>query len=213
MRFSRRRLLACFGLVSLFLSTASATVDFNGCPTQGDARRAWVKALDRLKNRDSAPAPAQFNRAATLPAMLQPGDDRGRWKAKDAAEMVGYVWDVKPGGIESCNCHAKAVDDRDTHIELVLNPMAGAAAKRFIVEVTPRWRAAMAAKGVDWRTRALRDHFKGRWVRVQGWLLLDSEHLNAAENTAPGRPRNWRATAWEVHPVTAIDVVAQPPRP
>jgi hypothetical protein len=30
----------------------------------------------------------------------------------------------------------------------------------------------MKAQGIDWRTRALNDHFKGRWVKVQGWLLL-----------------------------------------
>jgi hypothetical protein len=140
--------------------------------------------------------------------MLQPGDDRSRWKVKDGAAIVGYVWDVKPGGVESCNCHAKATDDRDTHIELVLDPMAGnAATSRVIVEVIPRWRSSMSAKGINWKTGALRDRYKGRWVRVQGWLLLDSQHINASENTAPGRPRNWRATAWEIHPVTAIEVV------
>lgn len=32
---------------------------------------------------------------------------------EDGAEMAGYVWDVKPRGVETCNCHAKAVDDRD----------------------------------------------------------------------------------------------------
>jgi hypothetical protein len=48
-------------------------------------------------------------------------NDVGRWKVKYGAEIVGYVQDVKPGRIESVNCHAGR--DRDTHIELVLNPM------------------------------------------------------------------------------------------
>jgi hypothetical protein len=189
----------------------TAQQNFNGCPPEGDARSLAVKALDRLKNRDTAPTPDQINNAVTLAALLQPGDDRGRWKVRDGAEIVGYVWDVKPGGIESCNCHATDVDKRDTHIELVLDPMAGnAETNRFIVEVTPRWRAMLKAQGIDWRTRALSDHFKGRWVKVQGWLLLDAEHLGEAENTAPGRFGNWRATAWEVHPVTKIEVVQRP---
>jgi hypothetical protein len=31
---------------------------------------------------------------------------------------------------------------------------------------------------------------------------------NGTENTAPGRERNWRATAWEIHPITSIEVGA-----
>lgn len=77
----------------------------------------------------------------------------------------------------------------------------------MIVEVTPRWLAIMTAKGVDWSTRTLRDRVLGRWVKVTGWMLFDVEHRKQAENTAPGRPRNWRATAWEIHPITAIKVV------
>jgi hypothetical protein len=41
--------------------------------------------------------------------------------------------------------------------------MAGSPARRVIVEVTPRWRAIMAAaQGADWSTRALRDRLLGR---------------------------------------------------
>ncbi len=198
-------------LAAAFLCESAGAGIFNNCPSEGDARTAAVRALNLLKNRETTPLPDQFNKAVTLAALLHPGDDRGRWKARDGAEIVGYVWDVKPGGIESCNCHARDLPDRDTHIELVLDPMSGSAAtKRMIVEVIPRTRAKMAAQHIDWSTRALRDRFQGRWVKVQGWLLLDTEHMDEAENTAPGRPRNWRATAWEIHPVTSIETVARP---
>jgi hypothetical protein len=43
-------------------------------------------------------------------------------------------------------------------------------------------------------------------------MLFDVEHQNASENTAPGRERNWRATAWEIHPITSIEVVQRPAR-
>ena len=122
---------------------------------------------------------------------------------------MGYVQDVKPGGIETTNCHARDVRYRDTHISLVLDPMK-AGALPVIVEVTPRWRAMMAARGVDWSTATLRRQFLGRWVRVSGWLLFDAEHANAATNTAPGHPHDWRATAWEVHPITGLLVVSRP---
>lgn len=191
------------------LSPASLQT-FQGCGMGGDAKSLAVKALDRLKNRYTAPGPNEINFAVTLPAILAPGNDIGRWKVRYGAEIVGYVHDVKPGGIESVNCHARDVGDRDTHIELVLNPTDSSATRRIIVEVTPRWRAIMAARGVDWSTRVLREHFLGRWVRVRGWMLFDAEHESESENTAPGRPRNWRATAWEIHLVTSVEVVPRP---
>jgi hypothetical protein len=180
---------------------------FHGCPMKGDARGQAVQVLNRLKNRYAAPTPIQIDPRITLAAILAPGDDVGRWKAKEGATITGYVYDVRPGGIETVNCHARDGADRDTHIDLVLDPMHSEATRRMIVEVTPRWRAIMATRGVDWSTRALRDRLLGRWVRVTGWMLFDSEHENLSENTAPGGPRDWRATAWEIHPITAIEVV------
>jgi hypothetical protein len=189
----------------------AASLDtYNGCPMEGNAQSAGVRALNRFKNRYTAPNPDQINPAITLAAIVAPGNDIGRWKVKAGATITGYVMDVKPGGIETVNCHAKDWAYRDTHIELVLDPMASTATKRVIVEVTPRWRDIMSGNSVDWSTQALRDKFLGRWVKVTGWMLFDVEHGSEAENTAPGRPRNWRATAWEVHPVTAIEVVQRP---
>lgn len=184
---------------------------YNGCGMEGDARSPGVRALNRLKNRVTAPTPAEINPKVTLAAMLAPGNDIGRWKVRYGATITGYVEDVKVGGIETVNCHARDPQHRDTHIELVLAPMDSGAVQRVIVEVTPRWRAMMVEKGVNWSTRAIRDRFLGRWVKVTGWMLFDVEHKNESENTAPGRPRNWRATAWEIHPVTNIEVVSRPP--
>src|SRR5215469_7367437 len=182
---------------------------FNGCGMEGDARSPAVRALDRLKNRYTAPSPADMDSAITLRAILAPGNDISRWKVKEGAEIIGYVSDVKRGSIEATNCYARDDADRDTHIELVLDPMHGGSTLPMIVEVTPRWRYLMSQRGMDWSTRALRDRFLGRWIKVRGWMLLDSEHKEESENTAPVRPGNWRATAWEIHPVTSIDVVSR----
>jgi hypothetical protein len=185
---------------------------FDGCGMEGDARSLGVRALDRLKNRYTAPSARQIDSAITLEAILAPGNDISRWKVKEGVEIVGYVWDVKRGGIESTNCRARDDADRDTHIELVLDPMQNSGPARMIVEVTPRWRYIMRQRGTDWSTRTLRDQFLGRWVRVRGWMLFDAEHQRDSENTAPGRPGDWRATAWEIHPVTSMEVVARPRR-
>ena len=79
---------------------------YNGCGMEGDARSLGVQALNRLKNRYAAPQ--QIDPAVTLTAILAPGSDTGRWKVKQGAEIVDYVFDVKVGGIESTNCHARA---------------------------------------------------------------------------------------------------------
>ena len=183
---------------------------FNGCGMEGVAESPAVRALNRLKNRYVAPEPAQFNPSITLAAILAPAYDAGRWRDTEGAEVVGYVLDVKPGGIETVNCEARDVADRDTHIELVLDAARSAPSQRMIVEVTPRWRAILAAQGTDWSTPALHGSLLGRWVRVGGWMLFDAQHRAAAENTAPGHSGNWRATAWEIHPVTSMEVLTRP---
>ena len=205
-----RGLLLAAALALLAPTAMRAQETYNGCGIEGDAVNAAVRALDRLKNRYTAPQPADVDTQVTLAALLGPGDDRGRWDEQRGAVIVGYVHDVKPGGIETVNCRARDPRFRDTHIELVADPMDADGSRRVIVEVTPRWRALMAARGVDWSTRTLRRQYLGRWVRVTGWLLFDAEHANASENSAPGRERNWRATAWEVHPITSIEVVPRP---
>jgi hypothetical protein len=197
-------------LIVLCASTLSAQEVFNNCGMEGDAKSPAVKLLDRKKNRYDAPKPADVDATVTLKAMLRPGDDEHRWSDRRAAEITGYVYDAKPGGVESCNCHAKDKYYRDTHIELVLDPMDQAESKRVIVEVTPRWRAMMKARGLDWTTSGIRKAFLGRWVKVRGWLLFDDIYRDQSENTNPGRARNWRATCWEVHPVTSMEIVSRP---
>jgi hypothetical protein len=205
-------LCAVAGLSATTIQDNPPSLDtYNGCPMIGDGQSAGVQALNRLKNRYMAPSDAQINPKVTLNAMLAPGADTGRWKTSYGAEITGYVEDVKPGGIETVNCHAKDLADRDTHIELVLDPMNSGSTKRVIVEVTPRWRSIEAAQNVTWSTAALRTKLLGRWVKVRGWMLFDVEHTNASENTAPSNPRDWRGTAWEIHPITSLQVL--PGRP
>jgi hypothetical protein len=41
--------------------------------------------------------------------------------------------------------------------------------------------------------------------------MFDFEHVHEAENTNPGGVRNWRATCWEIHPVTGFKILGGPP--
>lgn len=182
------------------------------CPPQGDARREKERELNVLKRRMTAPSSSQIDPRATLAAILAPGDDTSRWDDHKGAVVSGYVALVKPGESESVNCHTKSVKYRDTHIGLTLDPMSNDESKYMIVEVTPQWRAVMARDGVDWSTPTLRKTLLGRWVRITGWLMFDEEHADQSAHTASGRGRVWRATAWEIHPITKIEVLPGRPR-
>jgi hypothetical protein len=183
---------------------------FDNCPPQGDAISERAIELNKFKNRYAFPHPSDFIDDISLAKILEPGNDKDRWPIGKATRIKGYVYEVKSGGIETCNCREREELDKDTHIELVADPMQTGKVQRMIVEVTPRIRDIMEHKGLDWSTETLRDRLLGRWVEVEGWLLFDDEHELNAENTNPGHPRNWRATAWEIHPITGIKVMGRP---
>jgi len=180
------------------------------CPIEGNAKSDRIKELNKLKNRTTFPQASDFDTTITLQKLLAKGEDQKRWSSSKAVKVIGYVYDVKMGGIETCNCKTKEKDLRDTHIELVTDPMNPDKSLRFIAEVTPRWRQEMKKKGLNWSTRALRDKYLGRWVVIEGWLMFDEEHEHQAQNTSPLGKNNWRATAWEIHPITKIELTARP---
>ena len=184
------------------------------CPLTGSGQRGTKKVKqDAYKNRWHPPLGSDFDSAVTIQALVQPGNDRTRWSNQHAARIRGYVAEVKQGTLgESCNCGANAPIDSDTHIAVVADSTT-AQDKRthVIVEVTPRLREAMAAQNpsVDWGTDALKKRLQGKHVEFEGWLFFDSSHTSEAMNTHPQDPKqnNWRATCWEIHPVTAIQVL------
>jgi hypothetical protein len=183
------------------------------CGLAGDAKGPDVKALNRLKGRYNSPVTSDIDQTVTLTAMISPGDDEDRFDTKSAATVTGFVLEVQVGGKETCNCHATADDDRDTHIALTLSE-DGDKTQSVVAEVTPRTRLLRKMGGKnDWTTSALRRDIQGKWVEVTGWLLFDFEHIHEAENTNPGGTKDWRATCWEIHPVTSIRVLDGPPEP
>jgi hypothetical protein len=184
--------------------------DFDGCGMGGTAKTANLKKLNQMKNRYAVPHDDQINHSITLSAILAPGDDKSRWSSSSGGEVTGFVLDVKPGGSETCNCGKTDSAHTDSHIELVLHATDTAMTQSVVVEVTPRLQAIMRASGTDWSSKTLRKQIRHKWIKVRGWMTFDSQHANAAENTNPGGAHNWRATAWEIHPVTDIRVVQAP---
>lgn len=175
------------------------------CGRPGTPFLSLLSPAARLKNRSAPPRSEDFDSSITLAALLQAGDDSLRWSAAQAASIEGYVVKVEEAGAELANCFSAT--RRDTHIEVAPRPDAPPR-ERIIVEVTPYWRDWVQVRGQDWSTNALRRDLLNRRCRFAGWLYFDGGHMDEAENTAPGQAHNWRATAWEIHPVTNIQVIS-----
>ena len=135
--------------------------------------------------------------------MLQPGDDRERWLQTRAARVEGYVVSLWRGPMELTNCYLPC--SRDIHIHLGLRPDAPPR-EQVVLEITPRMQEWARHQGWDWSEETLRGELLSHWCSFEGWLLYDSHHADEAENTAPGQPGNWRATAWEIHPITKFEI-------
>lgn len=193
-------------LLILCLLTAGVPALLPGgvCPAGGAAVTPGGREFARLKNRAAPPKAADFDGNVSLEALLQPGEDRGRWSESRAGSIEGYVVEVKAGGIEAANCYSYR--ERDVHIHVAARPDAPRT-EWVVVEVTPRARRYASESGRDWSAAALRGQLVGRRCRFEGWLLFDREHADESEHTAPGSPGNWRATVWELHPVTSIEVL------
>jgi hypothetical protein len=191
-------------VATLLLIGATLVLTRLPCPPRGCALTAERRALALLKNRDTPPRATDFDSRATLDALLAPGEDRSRWSESRAGAIEGYVIDVQAGSIEAANCFSLA--RRDVHVHVAPQPDSPLR-ESVVVEVTPRSADAARARGDDWSLDALRRALTHRRCRFEGWLMFDREHADESENTASGNPVNWRATAWEIHPATRIEVL------
>ena len=168
------------------------------CPSAGIALTTRARDLHRLKNRSLLPKITDFDPTITLDAILQPGDDTNRWSNNRAARIQGEVNDVAYARPEATNCFNPC--RRDIHITLATRNGA-AKTEQMVVEVTPNFQTA------GWSEETLQAQLVGHWCEFEGWMYFDLGHAEESENISPGKPGNWRATAWEIHPVTKITII------
>jgi hypothetical protein len=192
-------LLALMAVVAIGLVIAQRY-----CPAEGLAFTEHRRKVHRVKNRTDRPKDSDFDPTVTLANLLNPGDDSNRWATAKAARLEGYVVSLASAGVELANCYAPC--RRDLHINIALRPDAPLA-QQVVVEVTPAMRKWAATNGWDWSEKSLKTALVGHWCVFEGWLFFDLTHAPESENIAPGRKGNWRATAWELHPVTNFRVV------
>jgi hypothetical protein len=200
---TRRRVGLLVGVLIALLLIAWLALARN-CPSAGIALTVRARDLHFLKNRTALPQAADFDSGITLDALLQPGDDRNRWSTNRAARIQGEVIDVAYAGVEATNCFSPS--RRDIHIDIATRKGA-AKNEKVVLEVTPPMREWARQRGMDWSAETLHAQLIGKWCEFEGWLYFDVGHAEEAENTAPNNPENWRATGWEIHPITKITVI------
>jgi hypothetical protein len=160
----------------------------------------------------------------TVEEIRDPANNVGRFGPKQQVWVTGFVASLDKGGNkESCNCGRE--DLRDIHINIVASPSErNNKTKYVVVEITPRWQARFNLDDSDYDAmlEKVRGEIEGKWVRFEGWMLSDSFHVSESKSTAKSttptckddgndpRPCVWRATPWEVHPVTSYRVVSGP---
>lgn len=197
--------------VHILYSQDEIKIDGSPCGMHGSSREG-TKEYDQnpFKNRYNIPVKSDFDTKLQLKDFVNGKATEGKFLQTKAVEITGYAYDVKRGGVETCNCKTTDPLFRDTHIEITLNDQETEPENRFIIEVTPRIRQVLADQGIDWTTEALRENIKGHMVKVQGWLFYDFSHKteNYADDPENSIGRNnWRATSWEIHPVTSLEVI------
>lgn len=170
---------------------------------------------------------------ARLPAGLKKGN-HGEFRTELAAlgegrvfATTGYLYYVSKAGAESVNCNLTAAEAIDLHIGIGFDKSLAAQVRELrkarkgiptelkrrlmmesvVVEMTPHFRATVAEA---WSFEGVRAQ-EGMPVRVTGQLMADNEHNIRSQNCAlPGADlaKCWRASAWELHPVTRLEVCA-----
>ena len=191
-------------------------------PSQGLGFARYLQPADITDLEQKIPAElAKTNHAQYASALssLQP------FAEQQHAGVVGYLYYAQATGAESSNCQLTAADDVDYHIGIGFDPELAAtvrqarlankkltAAQRkqltqtaMVVEMTPHYRAWYQP---NWTLDALKAQL-GEKVRVEGQLIVDSEHHVASQDcgmAGADQAQCWRATAWELHPVQRFQV-------
>ena len=200
----RSRLFILLAILFAALIAAAFVAGRRYCPSAGLAVTQQTRDFYRLKNRTAPPQLADFDTTVTLESLLLPGEDSARWSSSRAARVEGYVVSVAAGPLELTNCYVPG--RRDTHIHIGRH-RDSPPSEQVVLETTPRMEDWATDQGWDWSAVSLYNKLLGRRVRFEGWLFFDTSHASESENLAPGRRGNWRATAWEIHPVTKFEII------
>ena len=167
------------------------------CGPTGDTTDEKKKELNKNKNRTDMPAGAAYV-AINWAALRDLPSDRSTDLPGAPVVVEGFlVHRVKvenDGSGESTNCHLLGDNEVDWHIYMTDTAELDDISQAVIVETTPRTRPLHKWKKSDLDNVVN----KNTAVRISGWLLYDFEHTGVIGTQ--------RASVWEVHPITKIEV-------
>ncbi|HWC18987.1 MAG TPA: hypothetical protein VG498_18390, partial [Terriglobales bacterium] len=164
------------------------------CGPKGNASQQKLQDLDGEKNRTDIPSTYIALSWDQLKGL--PSNNHAKYEGAPVS-VVGYLssqvkQQTSPPG-ESANCKLLQPNEVDWHIYLTKNP-SRPIAQANIVETTPRTRPLH-----QWQKSQLDSLVNtSQKVRISGWLMYDFQHV--------GEIGVHRASVWEVHPITKIEV-------
>ncbi len=186
---------------SIYFFALMFLLNGSDCTVLGDGKKQSDIQSSALKNRFLFPE--NINADVTLLQMYGTGhNDENEFESGYYTTVTGYVYDVKSGGAEDCNCHAQNDNLRDTHIEICIDENHTAKTDRIVCEITPSVKIKLGLT-----TAQIKKEMKGKNVSITGYMFFDREHRQNAYNTQPDATKNiWRRTCWEIHPVSSFRI-------
>ena len=193
--------VATITLLAVWLGLGAARL-----PATAQARSTnQHRYLTEQKNRTDIPAhyaPLTFAEFLALPAVAEkyttPDLEIVRIQTQRGVSLEGYIAEVFRATDGATYGRPPEQGDLHVHLRAVQQAQCGFAGSRnqqIVTEVTPHFQPPTTG----WSYEALLDLCQRQArVRISGWLLHDYPHLKDVGN--------WRASAWEIHPVTDIEV-------
>ena len=205
-------------------TATTLTVNWDICPEGGTSQtggQAQNWRSNQKKNRISATCSyfsLAFEKVLDLKMLprnvrtLPESDPRRKYlQTLESRPVVleGFLAMAKKAGKESTNCYSST--RKDIHLELAGTDQGDPKNLRnrvFVTEVSPwfsevnsGWTATNLGQFASYR-----NGYSGNMqqvpvrVRIYGWLFYDDPH------SGDGSVGSWRGTAWELHPITRIEV-------
>ncbi len=184
------------------------TINGKSCGREGTSQNSENKAQSRLKNRWQMPQKNDFDPQFTWENLFADTfENPKKYQQVRAGRLRGYVAYISKSNKESCNCNYREPEFHDYHINMVIDAADYKdKTQHIVVEITPRLREIMKAKGIDWSLEGLKK-IRHKEIEVEGWLFYDWDHGDKAYLRTGDAVNSWRATCWEIHPVTSLKIL------
>lgn len=176
--------------------TAAMKVSIEACPKATGCGEGGDAFLNGQKNRTDVPTSGIITKTLD---QIRDIDQPSFWptgKVRESIQEAGeegtpvavraFLLKARAEGAESCNCGLTKRVDTDIHLVLVSKlpdmddqeEVDEAENKSVTAEITPRVRRNGHA---FWVHKNIND-FEGEYIRVIGWLMLDTKHLRPTES-------------------------------